>query len=375
MAKDYYKILGVKADSSIEEIRKAYRRLARKYHPDVNQGDKSAEEKFKTISEAYQVLSNPDKKAKYDQFGSAFFDGLHNRSGTGRGSPFSNINFGGFSEDVFGGGRSGSFKDFFRDIFNQTATKTEQAKPRKGVDLHHFMEISFLDAARGISANLTIQGFDSCSHCNGTGQTLNQVPEKCPECNGTGERASFKGPLQFRQPCNLCGGTGKIDTRPCATCHGRGVLPKTKKISVKIPAGVDTGSKIRLAGQGEPGTKGGLAGDLLITVKVRLHQYFERSGKNILLKVPITASELILGTRIVVPTPDGKVKMTVPPCAVIDKPFRLQGKGLPDLKGGQKGDLLVTVVVVAPDKVTEKAKGLIREFDHLNPYNPREGLF
>jgi molecular chaperone DnaJ len=376
MADDFYDILGIKKTASAAEIRKAYRRLARKLHPDVNPGDKAAEEKFKKISEAYHVLSDPEKRAKYDQFGSGFFNGMHGRN-AGAGNPFAGGNFGGFAEDMFSrsGGQTGSFKDFFQDIFGGSSTRQQPSAPERGADIHHSIELTFEDAARGINANLTIQGYQACDVCGGSGQVWKSAPQACPDCKGTGERTSRKGPLRFNQPCARCGGTGQLPASQCSHCNGRGAVPKNRKISVKIPPGVDTGSKVRLAGQGAPGRNGGTSGDLLITVKVRPHKIFQRSGKNLLLDIPISVSELILGARIQIPTLDGHVKMTIPPSPAVDKPFRLRGKGFPDLKGGSQGDLMVSVRVVPPKFVDEKGKTIIREFERAVPYNPREGMF
>lgn len=373
MAKDYYEILGVKKKATQDEIRKAYKKLARKYHPDVNPNNKSAEEKFKEISQAYKVLSDPEKREKYDQMGPAFFNGAQGSTGYQE-NPFADFDFRGFTDFGKQGG-SGSFKDFFRDIFGGTTTTQVDETPQAGSDLHHSVEISFIDAAEGITVDLSIQGYDSCPSCNGTGRSLTGQPTTCQVCGGTGQQVISKGPLRFNQTCRRCKGRGVTEVAACSKCQGTGVVPKTKKISAKIPAGVDTGSKVRLAKLGQPGKNGGPPGDLFITVKVKPHPYFKRSGKNLLLDIPISVTEAVLGARILVPTLRGQVKMTIPPSTAGKRTFRLAGKGFPDLKGGKPGDLMITVHIIPPSHVPEKAKECIREFNRLVHHNPREGMF
>ncbi len=367
MAKDYYKILGLKRTASEDEIKKVYRKLARKYHPDVNPGDASSEEKFKSISEAYHVLGDPEKRKQYDQFGSDVFSG--NQQG---GNPFAGFDFSQFERG--GGSGGGSFRDFFSDIFSQSPQE-ESRVPRKGADTHHSIEISFLDASRGISTRLNLQGHENCQNCNGTGQSWGGKNEVCPVCHGAGEVTMTKGPLRFQQPCDRCRGSGNVNATPCQFCHGRGMVPKSSNITVKIPPGVDTGSRIRVAGKGAPGRHGGPPGDLFITVRVAPHSYFKRSGKNLLLDIPISISEALLGARILIPTLESKVKMTIPPGTSGNRVFRLTGKGFPDLKKGKPGDLMVTVHIESPGNIPEKAKDLIREFERINPHNPRERMF
>jgi len=371
MQDDYYKTLGVKRDAKAAEIKKVYRRLARKYHPDVNPGNKTAEEKFKKISEAYHVLSDPDKRAKYDQFGSAFFQAGDPRAHQGR-NPFQGFDFGGFTDGSHGEG--GSFRDFFRDIFTQQSPG-ESTKPEKGADQSHSIEISFLDAATGLSTQLTLQGFETCQSCTGTGNEWGGNQQPCSSCNGTGHRSMSKGALNLSRPCETCRGTGRVNATPCKYCHGRGSVPKTSKFTVKIPPGVDTGSRIRLSGKGMPGKYGGPAGDLYIITKVQPHVYFKRAGNNVLLELPISISEAILGARVVIPTLDGKVKMTIPPGCDSNRTFRLQGKGFSDIKGGRPGDLLVTVQIVSPTNISEQAKTHIRDFARVVTHDPREGMF
>ncbi len=375
MAKDFYEILGVSRKSTQDEIRKAYRKLARKYHPDVNPGDKSAEEKFKEISEAYKVLSDADKRAKYDQFGNAFFNQGTSRSQAGGQNPFEGFDFSDFGSGNFRGAETGSFRDIFRDIFSGGVGHDTADFSSRGEDIHHSVDISFQEAVEGVTLKLSIQKFETCHACHGSGQASGGVATSCPVCNGSGRQVISKGPLRFNQTCSYCKGTGKVNTTPCSVCHGRGAVARLKKVSVKIPAGVDTGSKIRLAGQGGPGKNGGEPGDLFISVKVRPHPYFKRSGKNLLLDVPISVPEALLGARIMIPTINGKVKMTIPPCTASNTTFRVNGKGIPDLKGGPTGALLVTVQIVPPPRLDEAAKEQIREFARKVPYDPREGIF
>ena len=376
MAKDFYEILGVKKNAKTDEIRKAYRKLARKYHPDVNPGNKTAETKFKEISEAYHVLSDAEKRKKYDQFGSAFFS---KNSGPqySNGNPFDGFNFSGFSEDLNSGSRGGnSFRDLFEDIFSQAQkSKQQQSQPQKGRDIEHALELSYEDAAKGISAQLMIQGYDRCQECGGSGQDSSGQVRKCQACNGSGQQNVSKGPLRFTQVCRKCRGTGEESASPCKICHGKGSVPKSKKITAKIPAGVDTGSRIRLAGQGEPGTNKGPDGDLFITIKLRPHAYFKRSGKNLLLEIPISTTEAILGARILIPTLDGEIKMTIPPGTNGGKVFRIKGKGFPDLRNNNPGDLLVEVQIFPPKNLTDQAKNLIREFERLTEFSPRKDKF
>lgn len=371
MAKDLYEILGVSRDAKADEIKKAYRKLARKYHPDVNPGDASAEKRFKEISEAYGILSDPKKRAQYDQFGKGFFSSDNARQ-YHRSNPFEGIDF-----DFFGRPDSqqapGSFRDFFKDIFSQQGTGGHPG-PRDGADVNYNLTVSFLDAYRGVTTEIKIRSETVCTRCQGSGIEPGSRPQSCPHCRGTGQQEASSGPFRVSQPCSYCSGSGKIPGQPCSACHGNGSVPGTQTIKVKIPPGVDSGSRIRVAGKGRAGTRGGKPGDLFITVKVTDHPFFKRSGKNIVLEMPISIKEALLGARIRVPTPDGSVKMTIPPACDVDKTFRIPGKGFPALRGGKNGDVLIKVRIVSPKHVKEQAKDLIREFDRINPYNPREGM-
>ncbi|MCD4653622.1 molecular chaperone DnaJ [bacterium] len=370
MAKDLYKILGVKRDATGKEIKKAFRKLARKFHPDVNPGDKVAERKFKELSDAYNLLSNPKKRAQYDQFGSEYFS--RNQHGNpGRTNPFEGIDF-----DFFGRNDTrqsqGNFKDFFRDIFNQRGSM--DSGPRAGTDLNYNLTISFNDAYLGITNEVRLKTDYSCSECAGTGVQPGSGQHVCPDCNGTGQTQTASGPFKVSQICGRCGGSGSIG-QVCSTCNGTGVISGTQTIQVKIPAGVDTGSRVRVSGKGNPGIRGGHSGDLYINIRVTKHPFFKRSGNNIIINIPISVSESILGARILVPTPDGSVKMTIPPGCDVAKMYRIAGKGFPVLRGGKRGDIMVNVKIVSPGYIPDNAKDLVREFARIVPHNPREGMF
>lgn len=371
MAQDLYKLLGVSRDASAAEIKKAFRKLARKYHPDVNPGDKKAEKRFKEISDAYQILSDKQKRAQYDQFGAGFFNSGRGAN-PGGGNPFQGFDFESFGAG--GGAGHGSFKDFFRDIFHQRGNQ-EQVTPRKGSDLTTSLKIPFLDAYKGVTTTVRLQTGSTCNSCHGKGVKPGSAPQTCPSCYGSGQSQAMSGPFRVSQPCATCQGTGQVPGQSCSSCGGSGVVPGNQKITVKIPPGVDTGSRVRVAGKGNPGTRGGPPGDLFISIQVMDHPLFIRNGKNIELEIPISVSEALLGARIQVPTPENSIKMTIPPACNVDKVYRIPNKGFPDLRGGKRGDMMVRVKIVAPDRIPEDAKDLIREFERVVPHNPREGLF
>jgi molecular chaperone DnaJ len=373
MAKDLYKILGVSKTATDPEIKKAYRKLARKFHPDVNPGNKTAEERFKEVSDAYAVLSDSKKRAEYDEFGDSFFrqSGSHQR--TPQGNPFEGFDFDFATAHAQQEQGPGSFRDFFRDVFTKKETFREETY--KGEDLHYSLEVSFLDAFRGVIKDLSIQSAVTCSLCNGQGYAKINSPDTCPVCRGTGQIQSNTGPFRISQPCNNCDGTGKMRGARCQDCKGTGIKPGVQNIKVKIPPGVDSGSRIRVAGKGLPGKMGNQPGDLILTVKVSEHPFFKRNGKDVLLDIPISISEAVIGARIQIPTPGGSVKMTIPPACNVDRVFRLPGKGFQDIRGGKIGDVLVKVRILAPPHVHESAKELLREFDRVNPHHPRKGMF
>ena len=365
MAKrDYYEVLGLKRGAPPQEIKRAYRKLARKYHPDVNPGDKTAEGKFKDLAEAYEVLSDAEKRRQYDEFG-------HDGHARAPGGPQPGAGFGGFdfSRANFGSGGFGDLGDVLSDLFGgRGGPQTES--PGKGEDLHYSLDINFEDAIRGVSTEVALQKHASCGACRGSGAKPGSPLEPCPDCGGSGRRGS-RG---FRRPaeaCPRCHGNGKISREACGACGGRGMTFGSERIAVKIPPGVDTGSRIRLQGKGEPGRNGGPAGDLYIVTRVRPHPVLERKGDNLHLEIPITITEAALGSRIEVPTVDGMTTMRVPPETSSGQVFRLRGKGVTHLKGGGQGDQFVTVKIVAPKNLDARSQELLREFARLNPDDPR----
>ncbi|MFZ5965579.1 MAG: molecular chaperone DnaJ [Bacillota bacterium] len=352
--RDYYEVLGVDKGADEQTIKKAYRKMAMKYHPDRNPGDKEAEEKFKEANEAYEVLGDQNKRARYDQFGHA---------GVGNGGQGG---FDGFSG--FGGG----FDDIFGDIFDMfggggfSGRGRRKGGPEKGADLKYEMGISFEEAAFGVEKDITVSRHEACEHCHGTGAKPGTSKKTCSKCNGSGEiRYAQRTPLgQFVnvKTCDVCQGEGTIIETPCDKCHGSGKNLKDKKIHIKIPAGVDTGSIIPLRGEGEPGVKGGPAGDLYIVLRVRPHEIFQRDGNDVICEIPITFVQATLGDELIVPTLDGKVKYKIPEGTQSGTIFRLKGKGIPHIKGYGRGDHYVKVIVEVPKKLNESQKELLKKF-------------
>ena len=378
--KDYYELLGVPKGAGVDDIKKAYRKLARKYHPDLNPGDKTSESKFKEIGEAYEVLSDPKKKENYDRFGQAGFDpGFGAGAARGAGGPGwpggqgGQGGFGGFRpEDFARYAQSGDFSEAFGDIFG--ARGEYRTGPTKGQDTQYSLDVSLDDAIFGATTHLSVQRDASCEVCGGSGERPGGVATECPECKGTGKLKSGKAFFTATQACPRCGGTGRQRRDPCVACGGRGVKPTTERLTVKIPPGVDNGSKVRLAGMGGPGSKGGPPGDLYIITKVRPHGFFERKGDNLYCEVPLTVTEAALGAKIDVPTKDGMVTMTIPPGAQPGQEFRLKGKGVPHLGGSGVGDQYVRVKVVVPSGLSEHAKQLLNDLDRACPQAPRDKI-
>jgi molecular chaperone DnaJ len=372
---DYYKVLGVKRDATADEIRKAYRRLARKYHPDVNPGDKAAEEKFKQISEANDVLSDEKKRAIYDRHG-AYSENIREAAqNAGKGGFDFNFEWGPFSSGEAGGGGGGSFRDIFSDLFGGGAARTTtqaRTQAQRGADIEVPLSLSFEDAINGLTTTIAVRRSESCARCGGSGES-GGAPVTCATCKGTGKISAGGGVLRFDQPCPDCGGTGKRRP-PCPECLGKGVVPKTESVKVRIPAGVDTGSRVRVAGKGEAGLRGGPPGDLFIITKVAQHPVFTRKGDNIHCTVPVTLPEAALGAKIEVPTVSGKAQLKIPPGTQSGQVFRLREKGAPSLRGETRGDQYVEVKITLPKIIDEDSKELLRQFARRNPENPRAAL-
>jgi molecular chaperone DnaJ len=404
--KDYYELLGVKKSASADDIRKAFRKLARKYHPDVNPGDKSAEEKFKAISEANDVLSEPKKRKIYDQVGfysdnidpataEAYARGGGSGSGgfpggsgggfpggqTGGGAQGANFDFSGFdfSDLADSAGRSrktgsgGGFRDIFSGIFGGRGGAPAETGPEPGEDLEYQVNVPFWTAIRGGVMRLNITRRDTCSNCHGQG--FIESPGKCPECNGTGQVTQTGGRMKFNVACPRCHGTGK-NISTCPVCHGEGTVERTEPLEVRIKAGTRDGQRIRLAGKGNAGVHGGSTGDLYVIIRTGEHPVFRRDADDIYLTVSVTVPEAALGAKIEVPTIDGRAQLKIPPGTQSGQKLRLREKGVPSAtKDGARGDEIVEVKIVVPVPRDEETKELLRELAKLNPEDPREELF
>ena len=354
--RDYYEVLGVEKNADESTIKKAYRGLAKKYHPDMNPGNAEAEVKFKEASEAYAVLSDPERKRQYDQFGHAAFE--NGGAGGFGGFDFNSADFGDIFGDIFG--------DMFGGGFGGAGRSSRKTGPRKGADMRLRMELKFEEAAFGIEREISLQREEECDTCHGSGAKPGTSTTTCPTCNGTGEvrqttRTPFGNMINVA-PCPNCQGAGTIIEHKCETCFGQGRVKKAKKINVKIPAGVDDGATIKMSGEGQLGYKGGPRGDLYIIINVIPHKLFERDGYNVYLEMPITFVQAALGDEVEVPTLDGKVKYKIPEGTQSGTVFRLRGKGIPHLRSTQRGDQLVKVSVEVPKKLSEKQKDLLRDF-------------
>ena len=353
--RDFYEVLGVKKGASEDELKKAYRKLAKENHPDLHPGDKECEARFKEINEAYEVLSDPDKRAKYDQFGHAAFDPSQGFGGGGFGGFEGFGGFGDIFSDIFGGGFG----------FGGGGGRNPNA-PRKGDNLRATVNIKFEEAAFGVKKDVFVSKIEQCPDCKGTGCAEGTTAEVCPDCKGTGTVMSTKrtpfGMVQSSEQCPKCRGRGKIIHSPCKTCRGIGSVRRQHKVSVSIPAGIDDGQTISLKGQGNAGLNGGPAGDLLITVLVQPHARFERDGASILLDQEISFAQAALGAEVEVPTLDGKVKLNIPEGTQTGTTFRLKGKGVPFLRNGGRGDQFVTVNVAVPRSMTSTQKNALRRY-------------
>lgn len=345
--RDYYEVLGLSKGADEKEVKKAYRRMAMKFHPDRNPDDKEADGKFKEVNEAYEVLSNSQKKQAYDQFGHAGVDGQGGFGGQGGHGQ------GNFS-DIFG--------DVFGDIFGGSGQRGGRSNVQRGSDLKYNMELTLEEAVRGIEKSIRVPTLTNCEPCNGSGAKKGTTPTTCSTCGGSGQVRMQQGFFAVQQTCPTCSGAGKIIKDPCTSCYGRGVKEETKTLSVKIPPGVDTGDRIRLSGEGEAGRNGGPAGDLYVEVHVKRHNIFERDDANLHCEVPISFAEAALGGELEVPTLDGRVNLKIPAETQTGKLFRLRGKGVKPVRGHSVGDLLCRVVVETPVHLTSKQKELLREF-------------
>ena len=353
--RDYYEVLGVKKGASEDELKKAYRKLAKENHPDLHPGDKECEARFKEINEAYEVLSDPDKRAKYDQFGHAAFDPSQGFGGGGFGGFEGFGGFGDIFSDIFGGGFG----------FGGGGGRNPNA-PRKGDNLRATVNIKFEEAAFGVKKEVFVSKIEQCPDCKGTGCAEGTTAEVCPDCKGSGTVMSTKrtpfGMVQSSEQCPKCKGRGKIIHSPCKTCRGMGSVRRQHKVTVSVPAGIDDGQTISLRGQGNAGLNGGPAGDLLITVLVQPHARFERDGASILLDQEVSFAQAALGAEVEVPTLDGKVKLNIPEGTQTGTTFRLKGKGVPFLRNGGRGDQFVTVKVAVPRGLSSAQKDALRQY-------------
>ncbi len=366
--RDYYEVLGISKGASEDEIKKAYKKMARKYHPDLNPDNKEAEEKFKEVNEAYEILSDPGKKARYDQYGHAGVDpNFGAGAGFDGGFDFGDLGdiFGSFFGGGFGGGR-----------------RTNPNAPQRGESIRLSLTISFEEAAFGCSKEVTVERMEQCGTCSGSGCAAGTTPEVCPECHGSGQvqvrRQTPMGVFATSAPCGRCGGKGRIIHQPCPDCKGTGAVRKRRTIKASIPAGIDNGQTISIRGQGHTGKNGGPAGDLLITITVRPHELFRREGTSVLCEAPITFAQAVLGAELEIPTIDGKVKYELPEGTQTGTTFRLKGKGIPSINGRGRGDQYVTVYIETPRSLNREQKDALKKFAETmgdNNYEERRKFF
>ena len=387
---EYYETLGVPRKANADDIRKAYRKLARKYHPDLNPGDKSAEDRFKNVQEAYDILSDPKKRQMYDQFGFYSENGFPGAGPTGPGAqgPHPGMDFGGFDfTDFFSGagggpgaggagGRRAESAGGFRDIFSQFfggRGSAAQAQAEKGGDLEYVLDIDFWQAIRGTQIRLNITRYDVCATCHGSG-TAGAGEVTCPQCKGTGNVTQMAGAMKFNLTCPRCNGSGKL-SNSCPTCGGEGREAQTEGVDVRIPAGARNGSRLRVPGKGNAGTMGAPPGDLYITTRVQEHPFFHRESDNIEIKVPVAVWEAALGAKIEVPTIDGRTLLKIPQGTKNGQRFRLREKGVLNSRTSQRGDQIVEVTIEAPDPRDEKTRELLKELSKLHPEDPRSRIW
>lgn len=376
--RDYYEVLGIAKTASDDEIKSAYRKLAKKYHPDLNPDNKGAEDKFKEVGEAYEVLSDKEKKSRYDQFGHAGVDPNFGAGGGGYGGGFGGggVDLGDLFGDLFGGGGGfGGFGGGQRRSANPNA-------PRRGTDIRVSLVLTFMEAVHGCTKTVSVNKQDTCPECGGTGAAKGTSPETCSSCRGSGfvtvqQRTPF-GVMQSSQPCSHCGGKGKIIKTPCNKCHGSGKTTAAKRVEVKVPAGIDDDQSMRLSGLGDTGSNGGPAGDLIVIVTVRPDTMFEREGYDVHVTVPLTYSQAVIGAQVIVPTIDGKVEYTVPEGTQSGTTFRLRSKGIQYVNGRGRGDQYVHVTVEIPKKLTKAQREALKTFEDTlkeDNYEQRKGFF
>lgn len=360
-----YDLLGVKRDAGTAEIKRAYRKLARKFHPDINPGDKRAEARFRQISEAYETLVDPQRRGSYDTYG------------TTEPSPTrASYGFAGFDFETDGERfdyNVSAFGDLFADVFNRSREPRPGVGPQRGDDLELALTVSFDEAFRGTQQKVTVTRREYCANCRGRGM-LHEGNRRCAHCHGTGQVRSTRGHMVFSKNCSHCAGTGELRQQPCAVCGGDGLTSRAELLTVTIPAGVADGSRVRVPGKGNAGRMGGPTGDLYLTTKVTPHPLFARQGDDLMIVVPISVSEAALGARITVPTIDGSATLRIPPGTQTGQRFRLRDRGVPSLRSGRRGDQIVETRMVLPRVMDERSKELLREFGRLNPENPRKGL-
>lgn len=365
--RDYYEVLGVSKSASDDEIKKAHRKLAKKYHPDLNKDNPEAAEKFKELNEAYEVLSDHDKKAKYDQFGFAGVDPNYGGGG------------GGFSG--FGGFDMGDLGDIFGSFFGGGSTRSRRNAPQRGETLRQRVMLSFEEAAFGCAKEISIGRIETCEECNGSGAAPGTSAETCSNCRGSGTVTQTQrtplGMFQTQTACPNCRGTGKIIKTPCKKCAGSGKIRKSRTLKVKIPAGIDDGQSIQLRGQGGAGSNGGPAGDVIVTIGIRPHPFFTREGSDVLCEIPISFTQAALGDTLQVPTIDGKIEYAVPEGTQTGAVFRLRGKGIQNVNGRGRGDQFVRVNIEVPKNLSQKQKELLREFEESSRANhtSRQGFW
>ena len=370
--RDYYEVLGVSKGASDDEIKKAYKKMARQYHPDLNPDNKEAEEKFKEVNEAYEVLSDADKKSRYDQFGHAGVDPNFGAGGFG----------GGFDGGFDFGDLGDIFGSFFGGGFGGGGRRTNPNAPQRGESIRLSLTISFEEAAFGCEKSVTVERMEQCDTCHGSGCAAGTTPEVCPECRGSGvvqvRRQTPMGVFATSAPCSKCGGKGKIIHQPCGSCRGEGTVRKRRTIQASVPAGIDNGQTISIRGQGHAGKNGGPAGDLLVTITVRPHELFRREGTSVLCEAPITYAQAVLGAELEIPTIDGKVKYELPEGTQSGTTFRLKGKGIPSINGRGRGDQYVTVYIETPRNLNREQKEALKKFAETlgeNNYEERRKFF